>query len=53
MFQSLVLVSRLPYVQLFQTLLKIIAPEYFEKFEPCLEAGEYSLWSHNSTYNKL
>lgn len=40
--QSLVLVSRLPYIHLFQSLLQIIAPEYFEKSEPCLEAGEGS-----------
>lgn len=39
-FQSLVLVSRLPYVNLFQSLLQLIAPEYFDKLEPCLEAGE-------------
>lgn len=33
------LVSRLPYVNLFQSLLQLIAPEYFDKLEPCLEAG--------------
>ncbi|KAM8909088.1 protein DENND6B isoform 1-T1 [Spinachia spinachia] len=37
-FQSLVLVSRLPYTHLFHSLLQIIAPEFFEKLEPCLEA---------------
>ncbi|XP_036432666.1 protein DENND6B [Colossoma macropomum] len=44
--KSLVLVSRLPYVQLFQSLLQIIAPEYFEKLEPCLEAvcNEIDQW---------
>lgn len=44
--KSLVLVSRLPYVHLFQTLLQIIAPEYFEKLEPCLEAvcNELDQW---------
>lgn len=36
--KSLVLVSRLPYVHFFHTILNSIAPEYFEKFEPCLEA---------------
>ncbi|EMP29203.1 hypothetical protein UY3_13683 [Chelonia mydas] len=36
--KSLVLVSRLPYVNLFQSLLQLIAPEYFDKLEPCLEA---------------
>ncbi|XP_036373990.1 protein DENND6B isoform X2 [Megalops cyprinoides] len=44
--KSLVLVSRLPYVNLFQSLLKLIAPEYFEKLEPCLEAvcNEIDQW---------
>ncbi|XP_062850558.1 protein DENND6B [Trichomycterus rosablanca] len=44
--KSLVLVSRLPYVQLFQTVLKVIAPEYFDKLEPCLEAvcNEIDQW---------
>ncbi|XP_029598751.1 protein DENND6B isoform X1 [Salmo trutta] len=44
--KSLVLVSRLPYVHLFQSLLQIIAPEYFEKLEPCLEAvcNEIDQW---------
>ncbi|KAJ8006471.1 hypothetical protein DPEC_G00107600 [Dallia pectoralis] len=44
--KSLVLVSRLPYVNLFQSLLQIIAPEYFEKLEPCLEAvcNEIDQW---------
>lgn len=40
--QSLVLVSRLPFVRLFQSLLSLIAPEYFEKLAPCLEAGKWS-----------
>ncbi|CAF87218.1 unnamed protein product, partial [Tetraodon nigroviridis] len=38
--QSLVLISKLPYVTFFHSLLKILAPEYFEKQEPCLEAGK-------------
>lgn len=38
--QSLVLISKLPYVTFFHSLLKILAPEYFEKQEPCLEAGQ-------------
>uniref|UniRef100_A0A667XL60 DENN/MADD domain containing 6Aa n=1 Tax=Myripristis murdjan TaxID=586833 RepID=A0A667XL60_9TELE len=37
--KSLVLISRLPYVTFFHSLLKILAPEYFEKQEPCLEAA--------------
>ncbi|KAJ3602543.1 hypothetical protein NHX12_030295 [Muraenolepis orangiensis] len=32
--QSLVLISRLPYVTFFHSLLKILAPEYFDKLEP-------------------
>ncbi|XP_062347473.1 protein DENND6B isoform X1 [Cinclus cinclus] len=44
--KSLVLVSRLPYVNLFQYLLQLIAPEYFDKLEPCLEAvcNEIDQW---------
>ncbi|RMB90241.1 hypothetical protein DUI87_33377 [Hirundo rustica rustica] len=44
--KSLVLVSRLPYVNLFQRLLQLIAPEYFDKLEPCLEAvcNEIDQW---------
>lgn len=41
--QSLVLISKLPYVTFFHSLLKIMAPEYFEKQEPCLEAGKLLL----------
>eukprot|EP00066_Takifugu_rubripes_P026340 XP_011615606.1 PREDICTED: protein DENND6B-like [Takifugu rubripes] len=46
LFQSLVLVSRLPYVHLFHSLLQIIAPEFFEKLEPCLETvcNEIDQW---------
>lgn len=40
LYQSLVLISKLPYVTFFHSLLKIMAPEYFEKQEPCLEAGQ-------------
>ncbi|XP_014798655.1 PREDICTED: protein DENND6A [Calidris pugnax] len=36
--KSLVLISKLPYVHLFRTMLKQIAPEYFEKSEAFLEA---------------
>ncbi|XP_060885974.1 protein DENND6B [Labrus mixtus] len=35
--KSLVLVSRLPYTHLFHSLLQLVAPEFFEKLEPCLE----------------
>lgn len=38
--QSLVLISKLPYIHFFHTVLKQIAPEYFEKSEPYLEAGK-------------
>ncbi|XP_072438482.1 DENN/MADD domain containing 6Aa isoform X2 [Chiloscyllium punctatum] len=37
--KSLVLLSKLPYVNFFHFLLKLIAPEYFDKSEPCLEAA--------------
>ncbi|XP_037371036.1 protein DENND6B [Talpa occidentalis] len=37
--KSLVLVSRLPFVRLFQALLSLMAPEYFNKMAPCLEAA--------------
>ncbi|XP_062356881.1 protein DENND6A isoform X4 [Cinclus cinclus] len=36
--KSLVLISKLPYVHLFRTMLKQMAPEYFEKSEAFLEA---------------
>uniref|UniRef100_A0A8C1K3W3 DENN/MADD domain containing 6Aa n=1 Tax=Cyprinus carpio TaxID=7962 RepID=A0A8C1K3W3_CYPCA len=39
LLQSLVLISKLPYVTFFHSLLKLIAPEYFEKQEPFLEAA--------------
>ncbi|XP_058648408.1 DENN/MADD domain containing 6Aa isoform X2 [Onychostoma macrolepis] len=39
LLRSLVLISKLPYVTFFHSLLKLIAPEYFEKQEPCLEAA--------------
>ncbi|XP_042259460.1 protein DENND6B [Thunnus maccoyii] len=44
--KSLVLLSRLPYTHLFHSLLQIIAPEFFEKLEPCLEAvcNEIDQW---------
>ncbi|XP_058937415.1 protein DENND6B isoform X1 [Kogia breviceps] len=44
--KSLVLVSRLPFVRLFQALLSLVAPEYFDKLAPCLEAvcSEIDQW---------
>ena len=39
-FQSVVLISKLPFVALFSQLVSIIAPEYFENGEPSLEAGK-------------
>lgn len=39
LFQSVVLVSRLPFIALFNQLVSIIAPEYFDNGEPSLEAG--------------
>jgi len=44
--QSLVLVSRLPYPHLFHSLLQIVAPEFFEKLAPCLEAGDDVMLCH-------
>jgi hypothetical protein len=41
--QSLVLISKLPYIHFFHTVLKQIAPEYFEKNEPYLEAGKFNI----------
>lgn len=49
--QSLVLISKLPYVTFFHSLLKLIAPEYFEKQEPCLEAGEYGMFERLAESN--
>ena len=43
LLQSVVLVSRLPFVALFNQLVGIIAPEYFDNGEPSLEAGNISL----------
>ncbi|XP_053576833.1 protein DENND6A [Bombina bombina] len=37
--KSLVLISKLPYINFFHTVLKRIAPEYFERGDPCLEAA--------------
>ncbi|XP_004845377.1 protein DENND6B isoform X3 [Heterocephalus glaber] len=44
--KSLVLLSRLPFVRLFQSLLSLMAPEYFDKLAPCLEAvcNEIDQW---------
>ncbi|XP_060044838.1 protein DENND6B isoform X2 [Erinaceus europaeus] len=44
--KSLVLVSRLPFIRLFQALLGLMAPEYFDKLAPCLEAvcNEIDQW---------
>ena len=42
-FQSVVLISKLPFVALFTQLVSIIAPEYFENGEPSLEAGKISI----------
>ncbi len=40
-FQSVVLLSKLPFVALFSHLVGVVAPEYFENGEATLEAGEY------------
>ena len=38
--KSVVLLSSLPYFNFFKDLVEIIAPEYFDNGEVCLEAGE-------------
>lgn len=52
-FQSLVLVSRLPYSILFHSILQILAPEFFEKLQPCLETGELVLLASSPPANQL
>ncbi|KAF6738419.1 Protein DENND6B [Oryzias melastigma] len=44
--KSLVLVSRLPYSILFHSILQVLAPEFFEKLQPCLETvcNEIDQW---------
>lgn len=37
--KSVVLLSSLPYFKFFKDVADIIAPEYFDNGEPCLEAG--------------
>ena len=37
--QSVVLVSKLPFVALFNYLVGVIAPEFFDSGMPCLETG--------------
>ena len=37
--QSLVIVTRLPFVELFQRVSSLLAPEFFEKGSVCLEAS--------------
>ena len=38
-FQSVVLITKLPFIALFSQLVSIVAPEYFDNGEPSLEAG--------------
>lgn len=47
MFQSVVLLSKLPFIQLFTHLAGIMAPEYFDSGEPCLEAGQFLIMALN------
>jgi len=44
--QSLVIVTRLPFVELFQEVMAVIAPEFFDKGSVCLEiaAKEMDQW---------
>ncbi len=39
LFQSVVFVTRLPFINLMSELMDIVAPEFFDNGEPCLEAG--------------
>ncbi|XP_077862592.1 protein DENND6A-like [Saccoglossus kowalevskii] len=45
--KSVVLITKLPYINLFTHLIDIIAPEYFDNGEPCLEAACHDIdqWS--------
>ena len=38
--QSMVVVSALPFINLFTKVVNIVAPEFFDNGEPGLEAGE-------------
>ncbi|XP_061419017.1 protein DENND6B-like isoform X1 [Lethenteron reissneri] len=37
--KSVVLLTRLPYLCLYSAVVRLIAPEYFDKLEPCMEAA--------------
>jgi len=43
MFQSVVLVSKLPFVALFNYLIDQLAPEYFDTGMPYLETGLFQV----------
>lgn len=45
-WQSLVILTRLPFVELFQEVMTVIAPEFFDKGSVCLEisAKEIDQW---------
>ena len=47
------LISRLPFIALFNQLVSIIAPEYFENGEPSLEAGTQFAVSSESYFKIL
>ena len=42
--QSVVLITRLPYVTFYSQVIQKIAPEYFTNGIPSLEAGTYATW---------
>ncbi|XP_061618624.1 protein DENND6B isoform X4 [Phyllopteryx taeniolatus] len=44
--KSLVLVSRLPFVQLFYAVLHVIAADFFHRSEPSLETGDVTTHTH-------
>ena len=45
--QSMVVLSALPFINLFTKVVNIVAPEFFDNGEPGLEAGEAT---HTYTY---
>lgn len=43
LFQSLVLITILPFFNLFSIVIERIALQFFENGEPAIEAGEYNI----------
>jgi len=51
--QSVVLVSKLPFVALFNYLVGVIAPEFFDSGLPCLETGRPIYKTYYNNYSLL